>query len=136
MKNPKNVCWILLIVGSAFGHSVLAQSPVGSTSIKQSDYEPIHQGVVRVNAVVFNAPCNLDFKEKLMLTGCGAGNDYSQMLISDAAADTPAKLRFYDAQHHQSMATTPISLSNGTNTILMPSLMENQNSLRLEVSYE
>ncbi|MPW45424.1 hypothetical protein [Acinetobacter guerrae] len=136
MKDPKRLWLILLIVGNALSQSVVAQTPITITSLKQSNYEPIHQGLVRVNAIIFNAPCDLQFDEKLMLTGCGAGNDYSEMHISNVTADTPAKLRFYDAEHRQALASTPISLLNGINHILMPSLMEDQNNLRLEVSYE
>lgn len=126
----------LLIVGSVFSQLAMAESPVANTPVNQSDYEPLHQGRIEVNATLFNAPCNLTFDKTLSLTGCGAGNDYREMNLLDATANTPASVRFYDVQSGFSSVRYPLSLLNGSNPIHLPTLMKDQHSLRLEVSYE
>ncbi len=127
---------VLLIVGSVFSHTVMAASPVANTPVKESDNETIHQGTVLVKAAIFIAPCNLHFKEKLMLTGCGAGNDYREMNLTDGIANTPVTLQFYDAQDGRSVVGYPLSLLNGNNEVHMPTLMKSRSALRLEVDYE
>ena len=135
IKSPKALWFGLLVVG-VFSQGVIAQTPVSNTSSKESIYEASHQGVVDVNVVVFNAPCDLNFDKNLMLTGCGAGSEYAETKVLNTIADTPAKLKFYDALNRETMMSTPISLSNGNNFVHMPLLTKNENTLRLEVSYE
>nr|WP_314266350.1 fimbrial protein [uncultured Moellerella sp.] len=126
----------LLIVGGVFSQLVMAESPVANTPVNQSDYEPLHQGLIEVSATLFNAPCNLTFDKTLSLTGCGAGNDYREMNLLDATANTPASVRFYDVQQGLFSVRYPLSLLNGSNPIPLPTSMKNQHTLRLEVSYE
>lgn len=126
----------LLIVGSVFGHLAIADHPVANTPVNQSDYEPLHQGRIQVNATLFNAPCNLSLDKTLSLTGCGAGRDYREMNLFDATANTPASVRFYDAQRGVSSVRYPLSLLNGDNPIYLPVSMKDRHALRLEVSYE
>lgn len=127
---------VLLIVGSVLSQLVMAGTPVANTPVNQSDYEPQHQGKIRVNATLFNAPCNLSFEKMLSLTGCGAGKNYREMNLFDATANTPVSVRFYDVQRGLSSVRYPLSLLNGNNPIHLPILMKDQHSLRLEVSYE
>ncbi|OAT50490.1 fimbrial protein [Providencia heimbachae] len=127
---------VLLIVGSVFSHTVMAASPVANTPVNQSDHETIHQGIVLVRAAIFIAPCNLHLKEKLILTGCGAGNDYREMNLSDGIANTPVTLQFYNTQDGKAVVGYPLSLLNGNNEVHIPALMKSRSSLRLEVDYE
>ncbi|EMI5489843.1 fimbrial protein [Providencia stuartii] len=126
----------LLIACSVFGQLANAELPVANTPVNQSDYEPLHQGRIQVSATLFNAPCNLSLDKTWRLTGCGAGNDYREMKLFDATANTPASMRFYDVQRDVFSVRYPLSLLNGDNPIHLPILMNDRHTLRLEVSYE
>lgn len=138
VKNKTTIWLLLLIVGGAISHTAVAKKTIVNTPVNQSDYEFSLQGLVQVNATVFNAPCNLQFKEMLVLTGCGAGNAYHKMNISSVDANTPirVRLRFYDVRQRTTLARYPLSLSHGSNAIQIPALMKNKSAFRVEVSYE
>ncbi|HEM8292661.1 fimbrial protein [Providencia sp.] len=116
--------------------SVLSQFVIANTPVNQSNYEPLHQGRIQVRAMLFNTPCNLSFEKTLSLTGCGVGKDYQKMNLLDTEVTTPVSVRFYDVQRGVSSVRYPISLSSGSNAIPLPTLMKDQDTLRLEVNYE
>lgn len=124
----------LVMIGSS--HNIMAKNLIVDTPNSQPEYEPIHQGVLIIKAALFNAPCNLSFKNKYILTECGAGRDYQKIGVSDVTADTPAMLQFFDIPRGVSSMRYPILLSNGNNEIKIPLKVEGQSSLRIEVSYE
>ncbi|EKT55336.1 hypothetical protein [Providencia burhodogranariea] len=139
MKKQKMIWLLPLIIGSIFSVSVWAKSLVANTPVKQSDYELSHQGLVKVNATVFNAPCNFrtDIKtRKTILTECGAGSVFGAMKVFDSAAKTPVSFQLYDVQRGYTHTRHAIYLRNGDNLINLPLFMESNRTYRLEVSYE
>lgn len=127
---------VLLVVSGALSQPIVAKIPVANTPVNQSDYEPLHQGRIQVKASLFYAPCNLSFEKILHLSGCGAGENYHEMNLFDAMANTPVSLKFYDPRSGLSSVRYPVSLLNGSNPIHLPILMEDEDTLRLEVNYE
>lgn len=136
-KQQSGWLWgILFIVEGIFSHTALAVSPVANTPVMQSDYETTHQGFLLVKTTIFNAPCNLQIKETLMLTGCGAGNNYHEMHISDGTVNTPVTLQFDNPQNGNVIVNYPHSLLNGNNKIQLPEFIKKGSTLRLKVNYE
>lgn len=135
----RNIIWLLLLMmGCTFSIAAIAKNFVANTPVKQSDYEPLHQGWVNINATLFNAPCNLNInvKGRVMLTGCGAGSVFSAIKAFNVAANTPATLQFYDVQKGYVLPHYPINLLNGDNPINLPLSTESNKTFRLEVNYE
>lgn len=131
---------LLLIFGGIFSFYSIAKTPVATIPVNESDYELSHEGVIKVNVNLFSSPCNINIENKkvVMLTGCGAGAAYKTLLKSNDSVEIPAKLRFYDYNERQYLSSYPVLLLNGDNQIKSPYslLMDDDDSLRLEVSYE
>lgn len=137
--NPQRIFWLLpVIIISAFSPFVMAKTPVTDTPMSQAEYEPLHTGLIRVNAILFNAPCNLKQQKQgdVILTGCGAGKVFHDVNVVNLTAGTPAILQFYETQNAHFFMRYSIRLVNGDNPVPLPLRFDSQYTLRLEVSYE
>lgn len=135
MKQKMRVL-LLLIIGGMASYLAHSKTPEPNTPSEEFKYEQPLQGWVRVNAAIFNAPCNLITDKAVLLTGCGAGAVFRTSDIPNNTANTPVILGFYDVREEQAIERLPTSLRNGNNKITLPILSEDQRVLRLEVSYE
>lgn len=132
---------LLLVILLAFiSTTSLAETLTSSTPIKEDNYETSHQGIIRVHATLFNAPCNLSVLEApsqtVLLTGCGAGEDFTPYRVIFPRIATPAKLQFIDVKEHFIYPHQFVSLQNGHNTVALPLDAMHKKSLRLEVNYD
>lgn len=136
MSKQKAGLLLLLVIGGITSYLAHAKSTVPNTPSEAFKYEQSLQGWIRVNATIFNAPCNLMTNKAVFLTGCGAGTVFRTKDLLSNTANTPAILAFYDVKKEQVIQHFPISLRNGNNKIILPILGKEQHLLRLEVSYE
>lgn len=132
MQIKQTMVWLLIWAGPV----LVAKATVPITPQNESYYEQSLSGWLRVNATVFNAPCNLQVSKKIAtLTACGAGAVFQFQKLAVHRANTPVRLQFYQGQRPIS-ALQSISLQNGDNKLSLPELLSNTSSLRLEVTYE
>lgn len=137
--DTRKLMWLFLfMLGGIFSFYSIAKTPVATTPVNEPDYELSHEGFIQVNATLFNSPCNIHVSKKniVTLTGCGAGFAYKAQIDLYHSANTPANLRFYDYNGKQFTSSYSIHLLDGDNKIKTPLLLGNDDSLRLEVSYE
>lgn len=131
MKN-RALRGIIMIAGLSALHF-----PAAATTFPVAE-EDVRQGEIVVNAVVFNAPCNLRIQHSSepVLTGCGAGADYRRMNLRHVTADSPASVRIYDAQARRYSPRYPVRLANGDNMLKSQGELQEYTPSLLEVSYE
>lgn len=135
MKHQKRRL-LLVILSCVVSNWTQAATPVANTPAEETYYEQPRQGWIKVNAVLFSAPCNLAMNTDVILTECGAGVIFHENDIPDSSVKTPVKLQFYDVLQGQKFKRSAAQLTHGNNKIPLPILNENQHILRLEVSYE
>lgn len=137
MLGQKKLWLFMFFISWIFSPVLLAKDSLNNTPRKVSDYEPYHQGVLSIRAGVFYSPCNYHLQGSLLLlTDCGAGNSFQKLNLRNTANNIPAKLQIYDVLGKRSLSHQIINLSDGDNVVSMPFINNNQNPLRLEVSYE
>ncbi|AVE41240.1 TPA: fimbrial protein [Providencia stuartii] len=134
--NSKIVLLCLLALIGAIGNWAKAAPLISNTLITGDNDGQLLQGWVRVNAVLFHAPCNLISHTEAILTGCGSGGLFRDSALLKGAAKTPVKVQFIDMRQGVVLEYFEMSLDNGNNPIPLPELNKNQNRVGLEVSYE